>query len=103
MGYTYNRLCCLLIVSILFIAYSSVGFGLNKQVVISTPEIPTPESHFGFTPGDDRMLFDYEEMITYMKILEVLSPKVKMEQIGVSEMGRSADQTGAHPRTSRSD
>ena len=50
--------------------------------------IPSPQSHFGFVPGDDRMLFDYEEMIAYMKTLEEASPKVKMEQIGYSEMGR---------------
>jgi hypothetical protein len=50
--------------------------------------IPSPAEHFGFIPGDDRMLFDYEEMIAYMKIIEELSPKVKMEQIGYSEMGR---------------
>ncbi len=50
--------------------------------------IPSPESHFGFTPGDDRMLFTYQEMISYFMKLEELSPKVKMEQIGYSELGR---------------
>jgi hypothetical protein len=50
--------------------------------------LPSPESHFGFTPGDDRMLFNYEQMMDYMSILEKLSPKVKIEQIGHSEMGR---------------
>jgi hypothetical protein len=50
--------------------------------------ITSPADHFGFTPGDDRMLFDYEEMVAYLKMLEELSPKVKMEQIGHSEMGR---------------
>jgi hypothetical protein len=50
--------------------------------------IPTPASHFGFTPGDDRMLFTYEEMIDYLKILEEVSPRVAMEQIGETELGR---------------
>ena len=54
---------------------------------VNTP-LPDPESHFGFTPGDDRMLFDYEELIAYFKKLEEHSSMIKMEQIGHSEMGR---------------
>ncbi len=52
------------------------------------PSVPSPESHFGFTPGDDRMLFKYEEMIDYYKKLQEISSKVKLEQIGVTELGR---------------
>ncbi len=55
---------------------------------ITTISLPTPESYFGFTPGDDRMLFNYEEMIGYLKKLEEVSPNVAMEQIGYSELGR---------------
>jgi hypothetical protein len=54
---------------------------------LSSP-VPTPESHFGFTPGEDRMLFNYESLIDYLKKVESVSPKVKMEQIGHSELGK---------------
>lgn len=48
----------------------------------------TPKKHFGFTPGDDRMLFDYEDMISYLTKLDVASPKMKMIEIGKSPMGK---------------
>jgi len=54
----------------------------------SQTTIPTPESHFGFVPGTDRMLFNYEELISYLEKLEHISPKMKMEKIGVSPMGK---------------
>ncbi len=51
-------------------------------------QIPAPTEHFGFTPGDDRMLFLYEDMMDYMKKLEEASPMVHIEEIGKTEMGR---------------
>jgi len=53
-----------------------------------TVGIITPKKHFGFTPGDDRMLFDYEELIGYLTKLDVASPKMKMIEIGKSPMGK---------------
>lgn len=58
-----------------------VSFGLSAQ-------IPTPKEHFGFTPGDDRMLFLYEDLIDYMQKLGEVSPMVHIEEIGQTEMGR---------------
>ena len=57
------------------------SFALSAQV-------PTPKEYFGFTPGDDRMLFLYENMMDYMKNLEKASPMVHIEEIGQSELGR---------------
>ncbi len=54
----------------------------------TTAEIPTPQSHFGFKPGEDYKLFKYEPMIEYLKKLESTSEKVAIEKIGYSEMGR---------------
>ncbi|MBN2699339.1 MAG: hypothetical protein JXR52_10990 [Bacteroidales bacterium] len=48
----------------------------------------TPESFFGFKPGADRMLFDYEQMIEYLQKIDAVSPKLKMEMIGYSPEGR---------------
>ncbi len=69
---------------------TAAGIGTSAEPVTSTGQhqIPDPESHFGFKPGADRMLFTYEEMIDYMKKLEEASPLVKMEQIGYTELGR---------------
>ncbi len=53
-----------------------------------TEGIITPKKHFGFTPGDDRMLFDYDELISYLTKLDVASPKMKMIEIGKSPMGK---------------
>ncbi len=64
---------------------------LAVTVLISitlSAQIPTPKEHFGFTPGDDRMLFLYEDMMDYMKKLEKASSMIHIEEIGQSEMGR---------------
>ncbi|MDZ7317945.1 MAG: M14 family metallopeptidase [candidate division KSB1 bacterium] len=52
-------------------------------------EIPTPEQHFGFKPGTDRMLFNYEELISYLQKLDAASPRLKMMEIGHSPLGRT--------------
>ena len=69
----------------LFIVLTSGIIGYSQP---AKSTLPSPESHFGFTPGEDRMLFDYEDMIAYLKKLDELSPKVRMDHIGYSEMGR---------------
>jgi len=50
--------------------------------------IKTPEAFFGFKPGADRMLFDYEKLMDYLKLLDKASPKLKLEGIGTSPMGK---------------
>jgi hypothetical protein len=59
-----------------------------SSVAYSQETIPDPESYFGFIPGSDRMLFDYENLISYLEKLEQNSPKIKMEKIGESPMGK---------------
>lgn len=56
---------------------------LNAQQNIS------PEVWFGFRPGDDRQLFDYTSLISYLQKLEQHSDRVKMVPIGHSPMGRA--------------
>jgi len=48
----------------------------------------TPEEHFGFVPGSDYMLFNYEELIDYFMKLDKASPMLKMVEIGQSPMGK---------------
>ena len=51
-------------------------------------QITKPEDFFKFKPGTDRMLFDYEQLIDYLKIVDKESPRVKMQKIGSSPMGK---------------
>ncbi|MFN2396369.1 MAG: M14 family zinc carboxypeptidase [Bacteroidales bacterium] len=55
---------------------------------LSRAQIPTPKEHFGFTPGDDRMMFMYEDLISYMQKLADNSPMVNIEEAGKTELGR---------------
>ncbi len=70
-----------LFIALIFIFSSTYLFAQNA--------IPTPESHFGFVPGTDRMLFNYDPLIDYLKKLENVSSKIKTEEIGVSPMGKT--------------
>lgn len=51
-------------------------------------QVPAPKEHFGFTPGDDRMMFLYEDLMKYMEKLAEVSPEVHIEEVGKTEMGR---------------
>jgi len=51
-------------------------------------QIQSPKDYFGFEPGTDRMLFNYEQLISYLQKLDEASGMVKMVNIGQSEMGR---------------
>ncbi|RKE02100.1 zinc carboxypeptidase [Marinifilum flexuosum] len=51
-------------------------------------KIETPAEHFGFEPGADRMLFDYEELIDYLQKLDNASTRLKLTEIGNSPMGK---------------
>ncbi len=50
--------------------------------------IPKPEEHFGFIPGSDYMLFNYEQLIEYLTKLDKASPMLKLVENGQSPMGR---------------
>jgi len=51
-------------------------------------QVVTPEEFFGFKPGTDRELFNYQPMIEYLQKLDEASPRVKMLDIGESPMGK---------------
>lgn len=64
-----------------------VLFGMVHQAA-GQSGIVKPKEHFGFKPGADRMLFDYESLIGYLQKLEQASPRLRMEKIGESPMGK---------------
>jgi hypothetical protein len=55
---------------------------------IFSQNITKPEDFFGFKPGADGMLFNYEKLIEYLKIVDNQSDKVSMVEIGVSSFGK---------------
>jgi hypothetical protein len=67
--------------SIVTLIFFILSFSLQAQ-------IKDPASYYGFTPGDDRKLITYEELVSYLKILDAASGKMSIEQIGQSEMGK---------------
>ncbi|MEN8229605.1 MAG: M14 metallopeptidase family protein [Bacteroidota bacterium] len=50
--------------------------------------ITKPVDFFGFEPGSDRNLFTYEQLIQYLEQLDGESPRLKLEEIGNSPMGK---------------
>jgi hypothetical protein len=58
--------------------------GLTAQV----GNITKPSDFFGFEPGSDRNLFTYEKLIAYLQQLDGESPRIKLENIGSSPMGK---------------
>ena len=80
--YTLTRTVFLLM--LFFLGMGSVSY-LSAQ---SADEIITPETYFGFKPGEDGMLFDYEELVGYLKEIGQNSPRMRLVQIGLSPMGR---------------
>ncbi|MBU1011874.1 MAG: hypothetical protein KKG99_02620 [Bacteroidetes bacterium] len=54
----------------------------------SNSKITNPEDYFGFKPGADRMLFTYEQLISYLQKIDEQSDKIKLVDIGKSPMGK---------------
>ena len=48
-----------------------------------------PVDFFGFEPGSDRNLFNYEQLIEYFQKLDGESDRIYLEEIGASPMGRT--------------
>ena len=63
---------------VLLILYSTLLFAIT-----------TPEKYFGFVPGSDRNLIDYEQLIGYLKKVDSESEMVKMIRIGHTPMGKT--------------
>ena len=51
-------------------------------------ELPTPESAFGFEPGADRRLVDYEQLVTYLDRLASATDRLELREVGRSPQDR---------------
>ena len=54
----------------------------------TTTTIPTPSAFFGVTPGEDRVLIRWADMLRYFRELDAASPRLHLEVIGQSTEGR---------------
>ena len=50
--------------------------------------VPTPASHFGFEPGTDRKLADWDELTAYYNQVAQASPRVSIDTLGETTQGR---------------
>jgi len=62
---------------------------LSSDPCIAQEHPKSPENFFGFQPGSDRNLFDYEKLIDYFSLLDKDSPRLLMKEIGKSPEGRT--------------
>lgn len=49
--------------------------------------VPAPADVLGFTPGDDRKLASWSQVVDYFKRLDAASDRVKFEELGKTTMG----------------
>jgi hypothetical protein len=54
----------------------------------SSAEVPTPLSHFGFTPGEDRRLANWTELLDFYARVAEASPRVTIDTLGTTTRGR---------------
>lgn len=73
-----NRLAMVLAVTLLAAA----------ALPVAAAGVPEPEAFFGFRPGTDRKLIDYEQLTGYLQALAGASDRVEMREAGHSPMGR---------------
>src|SRR5258706_115575 len=62
----------------------------SGQTVAVAPKsgVPSPRDVIGFTPGDDRKLAAWSQIVDYFKRLDRASNRVKFEELGKTTLGR---------------
>jgi len=82
--------------TVAFILIASLTFvtsGLRAQrrnaAPATAPTIPSPQSVFGFSPGDDRTIIDWKQITEYFARLDKASDRVQVETIGTTTLGRT--------------
>jgi hypothetical protein len=72
----------------LLTAFIALAMLLCSATGVQSQNITSPESHFGFRPGEDRKLFGYQSLIDYLNKLETESDRLQMLESGTSPMGK---------------
>jgi hypothetical protein len=55
---------------------------------LAAAAVPTPREHLGFTPGDDRKLANFTEIISYFQKIEKVSDRIRLQEFGRSSQGK---------------
>ena len=63
--------------------------GTSQTKIPATPGIPTPAEVLAFTPGEDRKLASWDQVVDYFQRLDTASDRVKFETLGRTTMGKS--------------
>jgi hypothetical protein len=65
-----------------------VSIFLFTFAVFAQTKVPAPNEVLGFTPGDDRKLASWNQVLAYFQKLEDTSPRVRFEAIGKTTLDR---------------
>ena len=57
-------------------------------LTVSAQTVPSPKDVLGFTPGDDKKLASWEQIVDYFQKLDKASDRVQFQEIGRTTMGR---------------
>ena len=66
----------------------TAAFGLFEFLATGQTKIPTPAEVLGFTPGDDRKLASWNQVIEYFEQLDRASDRVIFETLGQTSMDK---------------
>ncbi len=69
-----------------FVVWAVAGSCAGAQPSVAAP---TPDGVLGFTPGADRQLMDYEQLIDYLHLLAAASDRVELREVGSTPLGRT--------------
>jgi len=73
-------LCSLFVAGLLAVLFAAPGV---------QAQTPAPEDVFGFEPGADYKMADYDQVMTYYRQLSEASDRVQLRDIGTTVLGRS--------------
>lgn len=74
---------------LLWVLLTSPALVLGQRALPTADRgLPTPESVFGFTPGADYKLFNYDQATAYLEALAAASPHITLVEAGKSSQGR---------------
>ena len=61
---------------------------LQFTLFAQTENVPSPKSVLGFQPTDDKTIADWKQITGYFAKLDAASPRVKVEEIGKTTLGK---------------
>ena len=80
------RLSTLVLLCALVFSVTSAHAHAHAQLARNRASVPDPQDVLGFTPGDDRKLASWNQVLTYFDKLDQASNRVKFEALGKTTM-----------------